>query len=272
MDYKIIDSHCHIFSDSIAPKAIKNVYQFYGRDEEIPEGMGTVKYLLELNKKLGIEKNIITQVAMSPEITKLVNKYILKEYELHPNVFIPLVSVHPKNEDIFSMLSEYKKQGAKGVKLHPDSQRFKMDCEEADTIYKACGELFLPILMHCGDEHLDNTDAFRLVNVLKKHRDTKIIAAHFGGYSKWENTYATLQQVVDYQNLYFDVSSSMPYMNNKDLVYEFINCFGYKKFLYGSDYPISDAVLAIQDVKNLSLSQEQEKAILRDNACELYQL
>ena len=263
---EIIDAHAHIYPEKIAEKASQAVGDFYG----IPmEYGGTVEKLLEEGKKAGVSRFLVHSVATTPHQVHSINKFILEEKTKH-NEFIGFITLHPdmssdeiKEEIEFALNNDFK-----GIKLHPDFQKFYIDEDRALKIYEqARGKL--PILFHMGDKRYDYSSQERLVRVANMFKDLKCIAAHFGGYSTWGNDiqYDNLK----YDNVYFDTSSSLyflePYKAN-----QLIKKFGVDKFFFGTDYPMWDAKEELERFNALDLTKEEKEKILSLNIKKLLNL
>ena len=71
---QIIDSHAHIFPDTIAEKAAKNIGKFYGIEMS---SNGSVQGLLESGSKIGVDKYIVHSTATSLNQVKSINNFII---------------------------------------------------------------------------------------------------------------------------------------------------------------------------------------------------
>ena len=103
-------------------------------------------------------------------------------------------TLHPDSENIKADIEEIVNLGLKGVKLHPDIQKFKIDDYRMLKIYELCESNGLPILMHTGDNRYDYSNPNRLIPVLDIYKDLTVIGAHMGGWSIWEDAYKTLSK------------------------------------------------------------------------------
>jgi len=63
---------------------------------------------------------------------------------------VPFASVHPRDGDAREKLRAFAAAGARGVKLHPEMQRFRPDAPEAMAVYEECERLDLPVVFHAG--------------------------------------------------------------------------------------------------------------------------
>ncbi len=263
---EIIDAHAHIYPDKIAEKASQAIGDFYG----IPMGFnGTVNGLLEVGKKAGISRFLVHSVATTPHQVHSINTFIYNELLAHPE-FIGFITLHPDltEEEVIEEIDFALQHGFKGIKLHPDFQKFYIDDPKVFKIYKnASGKL--PILFHMGDKRYDYSSQERLVRVANEFKDLKCIAAHFGGYSTWGNykEYENLK----YNNVYFDTSSSL-YFLEPYKARQIIKTFGADKFFFGTDYPMWDAKEELDRFFALGLTDEENELILSKNLKKLLNL
>lgn len=259
--YKVADAHTHIYAPKIAEAATEGIFSFYEFPyEEVPRA-GTPEHLYEVSRQDRIARCLVSQVAMKPGIVDVINTFMMEQYRQHPDFYVPFASIHPESEHVDKLVQSFVDQGFFGVKLHPDYQRFQLDDPKMDPIYAACAEAGLPMLIHCGDRRYDYSNPDRLVRVMKKHPNLKVIGAHFGGYSVWEDA---LKTIGAHENIVFDISSSLPYMD-LDLVPQFFEKFGVRRFFFGSDYPLMTTSQAMRDFLALGLDEQTNQAILYDN-------
>ena len=204
---EIIDAHAHIYPDKIAEKATKTIGEFYDIEMDMPAG--TPSALIEEGGRAGISRYIVHSVATTAHQVRSINNFIKKEIEAHPE-FIGFITLHQdlSYEEICAEIEFAIHNGLKGIKLHPDFQKFDIDDENVEKIYKAAAGK-LPILFHIGDDRYEYSKPIKLVNIARKFPNTTFIAAHFGGYRCWNDSllYKGLQ------NVYFYTSSSLPFIS-----------------------------------------------------------
>lgn len=261
--YKIIDAHCHIYPDKIALKATKATENFYQLN--ITELDGTVTMLKEMGKKANVSHFIVQSVATSPSQVSSINRFIASTVEENKSLMTGLGTLHPDSNDIKRDVEEIISLGLKGVKLHPDIQRFKIDDYRCLKIYEEC-EGKLPILMHTGDERYDFSNPNRLKPILDIYENLTIIGAHFGGWSIWEDAAKELYQ---YKNLYVDCSSTFYGLDDKKII-ELIDMYGENKVLFGTDYPMWTPEVEVERFLSLNLKKSTNKKILSENAQKLF--
>ncbi len=260
--YPIIDAHCHIYPDKIAQKASDSTGGFYG----IPSLLdGRVSTLLEHGTKAGIGHFIVQSVATSPKQVSSINRFIAEQVKQSGGRFTGLGTLHPDSENVEAEVDEILRLGLKGVKLHPDIQRFKIDDYRMLKIYELC-EGRLPILMHTGDHRFDFSNPNRMKPVLEIYRNLTVIGAHFGGWSLWEQATEMLKE---YENFFVDCSSSL-YALSPEKACELIRSYGSGRVLFGTDYPMWLPEEELERFLRLSLTEEERENILSRNAARLF--
>ena len=135
---------------------------------------------------------------MTGTIKELVEGRIAAEVANAEGAFTGLGTLHPDSEQPEQDFRELAELGLRGVKLHPDFQQFEADSDRAMRIYELCAEAGLPVLVHTGDHRFDYSNPNRIAHVLRAFPNLKLIAAHLGGWSIWDEAVSLLP---DYPNL-----------------------------------------------------------------------
>lgn len=260
--YKIIDAHCHIYPDKIAKKAASATCDFYGGLGSTLDG--TVSTLTKEAEEAGIELCIVQSVATTPKQVSSINNFIATSVAESDGKFIGFGTLHPDSEDVKADVSEIIRLGLKGVKLHPDIQKFKIDDYRMLKIYELC-EGRLPILMHTGDSRYDFSNPNRLMPVLDIYKNLTVIGGHFGGWSIWEEATEKLSK---YKNFYVDCSSSL-YAMTPERAKKLIRAYGTKRVLFGTDYPMWKPKDEIERFMKIKLTEKEREDILYNNAAKL---
>ena len=142
----VIDVHAHIYPDNIAEKAAMNIGYFY--DKHMTNPNGSVKRLLEIGDRAGVDKFVVHSAATTPHQVKSINNFIKASVLAHPDRFVGLCTIHPGMEDPIAELERAKSLGLKGIKLHPDFQKFAITDSSMGPIYDFCQATGYPILFH----------------------------------------------------------------------------------------------------------------------------
>lgn len=258
---EIIDAHAHIYPQKIADKATMAIGKFY--DIKMQMKSGTPERLCEDGKRAGISRFVVHSCATKPEQVRAINDFIAKETTEHKE-FIGFMTLHQdlSEEQVFAEIDRCARMGFYGIKLHPDFQKFYIDEEKAEKIYRAVeglGKTF-PILFHTGDDRFDYSAPARLAKVAKKFPKATFIGAHFGGYRRWNEVgvYEGLN------NVYFDTSSTLPFIGEQKAG-ELISKFGAEKFFFGTDFPMWDAVYELERFNKIRLTEKEREKILAGN-------
>ena len=257
--YKIIDFHCHVYPEKIASKAVAGTDTFYG---VVSEHTGTPDDLIAAAPF--IDRFVIHSVATVPAQVGKINRYLAAEAEANDR-FIAFGTLHPASDDIEGDVHDLVSLGLKGVKMHPDIQRFKADDHRALKIYGLCEKLRLPVLLHTGDSRYDYSNPNRIRPICEIYTDLTLVGAHFGGYMMWEKA---SRELCGLDSLYVDCSSSLMY-NDAGTAREMIRRYGADRVLFGTDYPMHDPEKEAKRLLSLGLTDDEYEMIFYDNAARL---
>lgn len=262
---KVINTHCHIYPEKIADKAVEGIRDFYDLNMSLN---GTVENLLEDGSKVGVVHYLIQSVATTPKQVASINEFISESVKSHPDLFTGFGTLHPDSEDIKDDFNYLTELGLKGVKLHPDFQRFAMNEERAFKIGEIVNDADVPMLVHCGDFRYNYSNPEHVKPFLEKYPDLTFIGAHFAGWSVWENA---TEELSGFENIYVDLSSSL-YDLSPETAVDLIHAYGSDKVLWGTDYPMWDSVSEMEYFNKLDLTKKERQQILYDNAAKLLKL
>lgn len=273
--FRVFDAHCHIYPEKIAAKAVAGTDHFYGSTADC---LGTVPDLLERSRAAGIDGSLVHSVATTPKQVKSINEFIAREVAEYPDLLVGFGTLHPESETIEEDVRHLVDLGLQGVKVHPDIQGFQIDLPQYAKMYDAVADAGLVMLMHTGDVRYDNSNPNRLIPLLKRHPTLKLIGAHFGGWSIWEQASIELAGT---PNLWVDCSSSLdlgagydvpdsgtPYIGSEK-AREIIDRYGAERVLFGTDFPMWEPGKVLDAFFAIPLSDADRKKILWDNAAEL---
>lgn len=262
---QIINAHAHIYPEKIAQKATDTIGVFYDIKMEMPRG--TAERLIEDGKKAGIDKFVVHSVATTAHQVRSINEFIKREVAEYPQ-FIGFMTLHQDltEEEVKHEVEWAIENGFKGIKLHPDFQKFNIDDENAEKFYR-CASGKLPILFHIGDDRFEYSKPERLVKMAKKYPNVNFIAAHFGGYRCWDD--AVLYKGL--KNVYFDTCSSLPFIS-AERAKELIDMLGADRFFFATDFPMWDSVGELERFNKIPLSEKERQMIFSENIKRLLNL
>ncbi len=262
-EYEIIDAHAHIFPSKIAQKASVTIGEFYDTEMKYT---GDSETILKSGGEIGVSKYLVCSTATVPQQTSNINSFIIDECNKHPE-FIGFGTLHPETENMEAEIEKIIAGGLKGVKIHPDFQKFNIDDEKVFSIYELC-EGRLPVLVHMGDDRYEFSRPHRLLNVIKVFPELKVIAAHFGGYQCWDEA---IECLTDKENIYFDTSSTLGFIP-LEKAKEISRHFDTDKLMFGTDFPMWDHKEELERFLSLGYSSEDNKKILSGNFKKIFNI
>ncbi|MCM8806671.1 MAG: amidohydrolase family protein [Candidatus Omnitrophica bacterium] len=259
---KIIDIHTHAFPDNLAEKAIPLLEE----EGKIKAKLdGKISSLISSMNKNGIEKSVICSIA-----TK-VSQYgsILKwSKEIKSNRIIPFPSFHPDDPFYTERIEEIKREGFKGIKLHPYYQNFIIDEEKMMKIYDKIYKENLILVLHTGFdfafERIRIADPEKIINIKNTFPKLKLITTHLGAWEDWDN----VEKYMIGKEIYMEISFSLEFLN-KEKAKKMIMSHPSDYILFGSDSPWTDQGETLKLLKDLKLPCEIEEKILYFNAKKL---
>ena len=259
--YRIFDAHCHIYPEALARKAVEGIDRFYGHLPFEPYD-GTVGTLRRLGREAGISHFLVHSVATTPHQVSSINRFIASEVASSGGAFTGLGTLHPDSGTLEQDFVELAVLGLKGVKLHPDFQRFEADSPKAMRIYGLCAEAGLPVLVHTGDHRFDYSNPDRIAKILRAHPRLTFVGAHFGGWSVWDEAVRTLSC---FDSIIVDTSSTFYELGRKKGL-ELVRRWGTDRLMFGSDYPMWNPQPEIDTLLAMELKEDEYQRIFWDNA------
>lgn len=261
----IIDFHTHCFPDDMAFKVVPFLAGAAGIKPVLD---GTLSGLRNSMEQAGIDYCVIQNIATKTNQTSTINDWAAK---VQCSGIISFGSVHPDYSYWEDELIRIKKLGLKGLKYHPDYQRFFIDDEKMYKIYEKIFELDLIILFHAGlDIGLDppyHCTPERLLKVIEKFPGGKIVAAHMGGYDYWDE----VEMLLAGKDIFLDTSYSFNDLGREKMS-RLIKIHGTDKILFATDSPWTDQGEEIKNISSLPLTEEDKKKIFWENAADLLKL
>lgn len=262
---RIIDSHCHVYPQAIAAKAVKGVSDFYDGVGDFCDGLAST--VREQWKKKGVDHAIIFSVATRRPQVESINNFIANTVKESDGFFTGLGAAHQDVEDMGSLVDSMISLGLRGVKMHPDTQMCAIDDPRLLPLYEACAGK-LVVYLHTGDKRYDYSNPNRFKRVLKMFPKTTFVGAHFGGWSIWEEA---TRELHGFDNLYVDSSSTFHWVEHIK-VKDFIRAYGSDRVMFGSDFPMWDVEHEIRYMMELGLSDEEYENVFHRTAEKLFSI
>ena len=132
-----------------------------------------------------------------------------------------------------------------------DMQKIAIDDPRMDKIYALCQDT-CPLLLHMGDSRYHYDNPAQLPGVLRRFPRLRVIGAHMGGYTEWQQALDCLLQ----EDVLVDCSSSYCVLDREGLL-QAIRAFGADRVMFGTDFPMWDPAREVQHVRGLGLTQDE---------------
>lgn len=255
-----IDFHAHVFPDGLAPKAIR---QLTGRSGVKAHTDGTCAGLKASMQRHGIRLSVTQPVSTRPEQTPTINTFAIAQKS--DPMLVPFGTIHPDYADYKVEIARLKDAGIKGVKFHPDYQRFYVDEKRMFPLYEALAEAGLIGLFHTGVDiglgppYHGTPD--RIAKVLDAFPNWTVVAAHFGGFQMWDEVERHLLGRV----VYLETSYTLAWLDAGRFV-KMARAHGMERVIFGTDSPWADQGDEIHLMKQSGLTADELELVLYRNA------
>ena len=250
-----IDIHTHAFPQAIAAKGLAAIEHHYGVR---PVCSGVVGDLLKRSAQAGFDRVVVLCLALGQAQVIPANNWALALKRDHSDRIEPFGSLHPDFAGWEAELARLKTAGVRGLKFHCEFQGFSVrDPRFRDMIEAAWRDFIL--LFHVGrpGRHAAvpelSTGPRDMAGLLRDFPDARIIAAHLGGWSQWDQ----VQEHLLGRDIFLDTASTAPYVA-PEVFRRILSGHARERLLYGSDWPIHDPV------EDLGLLQAKLDAASRD--------
>lgn len=260
----IIDVHCHVWPDYIAPLVLS------GRPAGLdPVGDGTLDGLLRTMDDAGIDRGCTLAIANEARHVARTNEFV---GSVDRSRFIPFGTVHT-GLSIEENLAHLDANGISAVKFHPNFQGMSLGAPETLELFVALAEREITVLAHVGagnDEAASARGASaHLAAIFDVVPNLKFIACHFGGY----HTLDEAEQAAIGSAAYLETSWPPSVSTlGPDRVRDLIRAHGADRFVFGSDWPMTAPAVELEFIRSVALTQEEEAAVLGGNLMRLLKL
>lgn len=226
-----------------------------------------------------------TPIPGEPEFT-VPNEHIVRLAAEHPDVFVPVVSVHPDRPDAPEELARWADRGVRTVKWLPVAQRIDPGQARHGAFYEAMRRRGLTLLCHAGEERaVTSRGAGALGNPLLLRRPldlgVKAIVAHCACAGRYEDLdrpgrgqvsgldlFLRLMAEEKYRGRLFGDISAMTLVNRvPGPILEIIRRPElHDRLIQGSDYPLPaiNCAVSTRQLARLGLVTRAERAALNE--------
>jgi len=177
---------------------------------------------------------------------------------------LPFASVHPGDADAPARLRALAAAGARGVKLHPEMQRFHPDAPEAMAVYAECERLGLPVVFHTGRSGIE-PEGLRHFALPRRYQPA--VAAFPGvrfvfGHGGARDLEAAIPIARAHRNVWLGLSSLGVSQIDRALA-----ALGPDRLVFGSDWPFYHLATTLAKILIVTRGDDGARdALLRHNA------
>ncbi len=300
VEYLIIDAHVHTYQTreiGLQAKQGSNITDYAGTPEELLPIMkqAEVWHAVMVNMLPFAEMREAALAKLSAGLSDTERQEAIKEIDIrmlgrlerrnaytcnlakeHPSL-IPFINLDPLMEEdamITEILDKVNNHGAKGIKLHPSSQRFFPNNRRLWPAYRTAQQLRLPVIFHAGTfaTTIQYAQPKNFFEVLQSFPDLTLVMAHLG--QGFLNEAISLANT--YPNLQFDCSAiisgvAAESVSDTDLT-AVMKEIGVERIMFGSDFPWFDPLESIERLLRLDFSEREKQQLLSENAIRIYKL
>ncbi len=191
--------------------------------------------------------------------------------------FFPLCSVHPGDgPSARKEIHRVAREGAKGLKLHPNTQAFDVADPQVRAVVREAAGLGLPVLFDAYSP-FDADQPGKFVRLAMEVPEARLVLAHAHGPKFAELlVYDILARYPWWKrNVWVDLSATASLLSGGPLADGFgwvLRKVGADRLLFGSDYPLDDPLAAVRAVTSLGFSPGELRKIFYENAVALFGL
>ena len=263
-----VDVHTHVLPERIAPAAFARMAQAAGG---IPLfTAGTAESLSFSARRAGVDLSVIQPVATNPLKVDHLNAFAAEINQRTAETgLMSFAALHPLMPDVEGAVRRIRREGFRGVKLHPVYQGTPVDAPAFLRALEACFSEGLAVLIHAGwDIGLpggDEATVPRIRRMLRALPPQRLILAHMGGWGEWEKLdFLGLPGL--YLDTAFTLSTGCDTRLSPEAFCRVIRRMGADKVLFGTDSPWADQEEEIRRVRQSGLTEEELAGILGKNA------
>jgi len=247
----------------------------------------TAEQLVDSMNRRGIGMSVLLPLD-SPEAydTYSTTFEVLEAYKKYPERLIPFCCVDPRRDKVAAQIKAYVNMGCRGFGEHKVG--LAIDDERSKRIYRICGEMNLPIVMHLDPGLNDDEVGLpRLEKLLQEMPETNFVMhgpgwwAEISGDNQTRGGYPNGKVqpggrvdilLREYPNIYGELSAGSGYnalVRDPDYTTGFLER-NWEKLIFGTDYLGAGQQLPIiRYIRELDMEKSKVYAIARGNAVKL---
>src|SRR4051794_20026269 len=283
-DVQAIDVVCNLHTPQVVDFRPKWSSDFLGNkigaSEQTVRGL-TLEQITEKMDRAGIERAFLVAAKCGPvglpADFHIPYEWVADAVKQYPNRFYGLAGIDPTEgmRGVRELERAVKELGFIGAHLYPRWFEMAPDHARYYPFYAKCVELDIPIQMqvgHClrysADRPLKSVGRpITLDTIACDFPELKLVGIHIG----WPWTEEMISVAYKHPNVYIGSDAYAPKHWDPAFV-RFIDSWGSKKVIFGTDFPVIDPERARAEIETLAIRPESKRRFLRNNVIELYNL
>jgi hypothetical protein len=266
--FNVFDVHTHAFPDKLAASAIPKLEAgalwfpcraYYD---------GTVGGLVASMDRAGIRRAIVASIATRPEQVPKITDW---SASVASDRVVPFASIHPDYAQPEAEVERIAAAGLRGIKFHPYYAECPVDDPRVIRIARAAAAAGLAMLFHAGyDLAYEKDECASPRRVRRLHEavpDLRMVAAHTGGWERWQEVYETLVGLPIYLETSFTLGRCP-----EELLLKILAKHPPEYLLFGTDGPWTDQREELRKFLALAIDEGLKRRILWENALRLVKL
>ena len=248
--------------------------------EEMRKGVSIEKYIEKMDRA-EVERSFLIAVRAGSQRLKgsfdIPYERVAEICAKYPDRFSGLAGINPflGMQQLRDLEIAVKNYGFVGAHLYPHWFELGPDAAQYYPSYSKCCELDIPIMMQVGQNLIYQKDV-RLPSVARPilldrvaidFPDLKLIGIHIG--IPW--TDEMIAMAWKHKNVFIGVDAYAPRYWPANLVH-YLNTYGKRKVLFGTDFPVIDPERAMQEIATLNVRPEAYALLMRENARRVFNL
>lgn len=258
----VIDFHTHFYPPKIVERALSAIASF---PDISPATDGTAEGLIRSMKAAGIDCSVGLPLANTPDNVRGVNRWAASHNQ-YPTLLIG--SIHPDCDDPVKNIREIAALGLKGIKVHPEYQKFSFTETRLDPIWETCIECGLFVLTHVGADICFpppyHSNPRELRDFHERFPALKLVIAHLGGWRMWDDA----EKYLIGQPVFLDTAFTAGFIPPERIT-AMIKRHGAERIIFGTDSPWRDQQKELDFYRSLPLSDTEKELIFYHNAAGL---
>ena len=225
--------------------------------------------LIESYDKNGIDGAVIQPLINRPYVDDTVESHnrIYKFCLNNPGRFWGMACINPhfRHED-------YKKEAERcvkdlnfvGLKLNPQGHAVHPASKDGFFVFECARNLGVPVMVHTGIEGMSFSDPVSLISVIEKFQDVKIILAHAGSDSFFQQALYISKK---FKNIYLE-PSWLNILNLKAAIGE----IGPERVMFSTDEPVANAAVELKKYREALKESKNLERVFSGTTIEVFDL